>query len=90
MLEIARAFEGRLLEALDHRLAFHLVVVEGGIEVMVPAQGIDQRDAVLHRQLRPRADGEVRRVRGVAKDDDVAPVPAFLPEGDEIHPEGSV
>src|SRR5207248_4460345 len=53
VLEIARAFERRLLEALDDRLAFHLIVVEGGLEIVTPAQGIHQRDAVFHRQLRP-------------------------------------
>ncbi len=51
VLEVARALEGSLLEALDNGLPFHLVIVEGSAQVAMPAQGVDQRDAVLHRQL---------------------------------------
>ena len=78
MLEIAGTFEGGLLEALDNRLALHLVVVESRGQVAMPAQRINQRNAVVHRQLGARPDRKVGGMGGVTEQHDVAVVPAFL------------
>ena len=49
-----------------------------------------ERDRVLHRELRARADAEVRRVRGVAEQDDVALAPERVAHGDEADPARAV
>src|ERR1700730_4575389 len=90
MLEIAGTFEGGLLEALDHGLALHFVIVEGRGQVAMPAQGINERNAVLHRQLGAGTDGKVSGVRGVTKQHDVAVVPTFLAQRREVNPERAV
>ncbi len=90
VLEIARALQRSLLEALDDGLALHLVVVEGRAQVSMPSQGIDEGNAVFHRQLGPRADRKVGGVGGVAEQDDLAVVPALLAQGQEVDPERAV
>ena len=90
MLKVAGTLERGLLEALDDGLPFHLVVIEGRAQVLVPSQGIDQRDAVLHRELGARADRKMRGVGGVAEQHDLAVVPALLAKGQEVDPERAV
>ena len=61
------------LRALDDRPALGLVGRErGGHVVAGCAKRPRQRDRVLHRELGPRTDREVRRVRRVAEQHDVA------------------
>ena len=64
----------RPLGGLDLGPAVALVGREGGGHVpVVGHESVHQGDGVLHRQLRPRPDGEVSRVGGIA--DDHVPVP---------------
>src|SRR5437899_1774271 len=56
----------------------------------VTLERTDERDRVLHRQLRPRADREVRGVRRVAHQHHVRMVPAAVADGGEIAPERAV
>ena len=89
--EVGRALAGRVLRALDVRLALELVVDERRLEIPAPpGQGRRQRDRVLHRELRPGADREVRGVRCVAEDDDVPRVPGRVRDLREVEPERPV
>src|ERR1043165_1731688 len=49
-------------------------------------QRAGERDRVLHRELRARPDGEVRRVQRVAQAHDVRATPAPVPHEQEIYP----
>ena len=51
---------------------------------------VRQRDRVLHRELRPAPDREVRGVRGVAEQHDVPVVPRLAPQRHERHPQRAV
>ena len=91
VLEPGGAVAGRLLEALDHRLALQLVVGEGRLQGRrVALEGLAEGDRVLHGQLGARPDGEVGGVGGVAEQDDVAVVPAPAADGDEADPQRPV
>ena len=91
VLEPGGAVAGRLLEALDHRLALQLVVGEGRLQRgRVALEGLGEGDRVLHGQLGARPDGEVGGVGGVAEQDDVAVVPAPAADGDEADPQRPV
>ena len=89
-LEIPGTLVSRLLDPFDDRLPLELVIDEGGLDVGVAHERVRQRDRVLHRELRPRADREVRGVRGVAEQHDVAVVPAPVADPQEIEPDRAV
>jgi len=89
IFEVARALGRRLLEAFDDWLTLHLVAGQGRLQVTMPSKRVDQRKAVLHRQLGSRSNREVRRVRRVAdyRAGD-RPAPHFVrhfPPGNCIH-----
>ena len=91
VLEPHEAVLRRLLRALDDRPACLLV----GLERLRDArrmleQRLHQRDRVLHRQLGPGADREVRRVRGIAHEDDVPVAPLLVLHRRELDPLGAV
>jgi hypothetical protein len=71
-LEVGLALAGGTLEGLDNGLALQFVLVQRGCHVCMLLYRTRQGYSVLHRQLRARPDGEVRRVRGISKQDDVA------------------
>ena len=56
----------------------------------VARESLREGDGVLHRQLGPRADGEVSGMGGVAQEHDVVLVPGLALDGREAPPEGSV
>ena len=69
--EVRRAVAGRGLRALHHGRPLELVVDERRLDLpAAPHEPVRERDRVLHRQLRPRPDREVRGVRGVAEEHD--------------------
>src|SRR2546422_11204295 len=53
-------------------------------------QRLGQGDGVLHGELRPRSDGEVRGVGRIAQEHDVLVVPALVPHRAEVAPQGAV
>src|SRR5205807_8281250 len=80
----------RALQALDLRAPVFLVRGQRLGDLAVALERARQRDRVLERQLRSRADREVRRVRGVADQHDVAVTPAPVADRREIPPERAV
>jgi hypothetical protein len=81
---------GRSLGRLDHRLALGLVGLERRPDRRVLVQAGSQGQRVLHGQLGPGADREVRGVGGVAEQHHVAVVPALVADGVEVEPLGVV
>ncbi|CAB4907363.1 unannotated protein [freshwater metagenome] len=77
---------GRALGGLDHRLALVLVGGQSLLDRGVLVQAGGQRQRVLHGELGARADGEVRGVRRVAQQHQVALVPALVADGLEVQP----
>ena len=89
--EVRSALARRLLRPLDDRLALHLVVDERRLDVPGAAlEGVAESDGVLHGELRPRADREVRRVGGVSQHDRAAVVPDPVHDLREVEPERAV
>ena len=90
--EVGGAVAGGLLEALDDGLALELVVDQRALAGRAGGAGsaCDERDRVLHRELRARADREVRGVGGVAEQHDVAAVPALVAYEQEARPQRAV
>ena len=89
--EVRGTLAGRVLRALDVRLALQLVVDERGGQIPAPArQRGRQRDRVVQRELRTRPDREMRRVRRVADDDEVPRVPGRVRDLREVEPERPV
>ena len=89
--EVGRALARRVLGALDERLALELVIDECRLEIPATARkGCRERDRVLHRELRPGADREVRRVHCISEQDDVPDVPRLVRDLREIEPERPV
>ena len=86
VLEPLQAGLRRLLGGEDDGAALRLVGREGTVDVGLLVQAGGQRECVLHRQLRPGADGEVGRVRRVAQQDHVAVPPALVPDRGEADP----
>jgi hypothetical protein len=72
------------LEDLD--LALLMVRAERAVQIRGRGHVAGQGDGILHRELRARADGEVRRVRGVANQNRVVLVPALAHHAIEIEP----
>src|SRR5688500_7989885 len=58
---------------------------QGGLRTV---QHLGELDRVLERELGARADREMRGVRGVAQEDDVAARPAFALDSAEVEPGG--
>ena len=76
LFEVAIAtyrFEVRLalaccsLEGIYYRLSLQFVGVEGSIYIGVLLKRVRKRDGIFHRQLRPRANGEVGCMNSIAK-----------------------
>ena len=89
--EVRGALARRGLRPLDGGLPFQLVVDERSLHVPAAAhERLGERDRVLHRQLRPRADREVRRVRRVAEQHEPAVVPDAVRHLREVEPERAV
>src|SRR5262245_2432830 len=80
----------RALQALDLGPALLLVGREGLGDLAVALERLRQRDRVLERQLRARADREMRGVRGVADQHDVLMAPAVVANGGKAAPERAV
>ena len=76
VLEPLQAGLRRALGGEHHRPPLGLVRRQRRRDVGLLVQAGGQRQRVLHRQLGARADGEVRGVRGVAEQHDVAVPPA--------------
>jgi hypothetical protein len=89
-LEVRGTLVRRLLNPFYDRLTLELVIDEGSIDVGVAHERVRQRDRVLHRELRPRADGEVRGVRRVPEEHDVAVVPAPIAHPQKVEPDRAV
>ena len=90
VLEPLQAHLCRALQALDCRPPLGLVLGERGAHVGVAPQRAGQRDRVLDRELGPRANREMRRVRRIAHQHDVAMRPRGVPDGDEVPPQGAI
>ena len=93
-LGVLEPLEARLrgaLRALDRGTARRLVGRERRAGSSAARSSASrERDGVLHRQLGARADREVRGVRGVADEHDVAVVPALVAHRREAAPERAV
>jgi hypothetical protein len=74
------------LQLQDLELAGLLIGFERRGPVAVQMQGVGQIDGVLEGELGARADGEVRRVRGIAQEHDLAVVPGLAPDAREVQP----
>jgi hypothetical protein len=86
-LEPFAAAVRRALGALDDRSPLALVGRERRRHVgAVLAERPRERDRVLDRELRPRADREVRGVRGVPEQDDVLVPPGRVAQRHELDP----
>lgn len=89
-LEPFEAGLGRPLGGLHDRSALLLVRRERGRHVRVFVQAGGEDEGVLHGELGAGADGEVRGVRGVPEEDDVAVPPGAVADGGEAQPLGVV
>jgi hypothetical protein len=79
------------LKALHLRAPSRLVRPQRGRDVVrVFMKRIAQRDRVFHGHPRPGADGEMRGVRRVADEHDVATEPRIAPDGRELPPDAAV
>jgi hypothetical protein len=92
VLEPLEARLGRLLRLQHLDVARVLVGRQHARDVAraVRAERIEERDGVFHRELRARADREVRGVRGVAEQHHVAVVPALAAHGGKRAPDRAV
>ncbi len=89
--EVRRGIARRGLRPLHHRRALELVVDERRLDLpAAPHEPVRERDRVLHRQLRPRPDREVRGVRRVAEEHDPPVVPDPVRHLREVEPERAV
>ena len=89
--EVRRALARGRLRPLDDRRALELVVDDRRVDVPAAShERVRERDRVLHRQLRPGADREVRGVRGVAEQHDPAVVPDPVRHLREVEPDRPV
>src|SRR6266571_342509 len=75
---------------LDVRPPLLLVGDERLLHLVVTLERAAERDRVLHRELRPRADREVRGVRRVADQHDVPVMPGPVLHRREVAPERAV
>ena len=71
LLEPLQTRLGGSLGALDDRPALLVVGLQRRLDGGLLPQASRQRQGVLHRELRARSDAEVRRVRGIAHEDQV-------------------
>src|SRR4051812_25911066 len=82
---VARA----VLELEHFEAAFRLIFVERGFEAeALPVQHLRQFDRVLERELGAAAHREMRSVRSVAEQDDIAARPALALDAAEVEPGG--
>ena len=87
VLEPLHAIARRALELERLDLALLLIARERAADVAAMAeQHARERERVLHRELGPGADAEVRRMCGVADQDDVLVVPTLAQHVLEHHP----
>ena len=90
LLEPLEAHLGRPLDRLHLGPPLLLVGVERAGDVAVTVERRGQRDGVLHRELGPGADREVRGVGGVTDEHDVVPVPVRVLDRREAAPQRAV
>src|SRR3546814_9273080 len=80
-----------MLQDRDLGLAPGLEALQGGrCGLRMGLDGAAQRDGVFHGQLGARADGEMRRMHGIADQDDVLVHPVFAFHGGEAAPDRAV
>src|SRR6267142_3290767 len=92
-LRLLEPFEAHLrgaLQALDLGTAVLLVGGQRLLDLAVALERVGERDRVLDRELRARADREMRRVRRVADQHDVAMVPGGVADRREAAPERAI
>jgi hypothetical protein len=82
LLEPPHAAHRRALDRRERRATAAVVGVEGDVQAHPlgadAAQGVGERDGVLHGQHGARADAEVRGVRGIAREHEVARAPGLV------------
>ena len=78
------------LQAFDLRPAPRLVRTQGRTHIRVVHEAIAQGDGIFHRHPRSGPDGEVRRVRRVAEQDDPVAPPRFDAHRRELPPDAAV
>ena len=89
VLEPLHAIARRALQLERFELALFLVALQRAADVAAARDLATQRDCILHCELRARADGEVRGVRGIADQHDVAREPAPAQHAIEVEPRGA-
>jgi hypothetical protein len=89
VLEPLHAIARRALQLERFELALFLVALQRAADVAAARDLATQRNCIFHRELRARADGEVRGVRGIADQHDVAREPAFAEHAVEVEPRGA-
>ena len=90
VLEPLQAGLRRPLSGQHHGPAFFFIGLQRGADLSLFVQAGGQGERVLHGQLGARADGEVRGVRGVAEQHDVAVPPVLVADRGEADPPGVV
>ena len=90
LLEPLEAHLRGALQTLDVRPPLLLVGDERLLHLVVTLERAAERDRVLHRELRPRADREVRGVRRVADQHEVPVMPGPVLHRREVAPERAV
>src|SRR6478672_4742040 len=81
---------GAILQLQDFEVPLRLIFVERGFEAEAFAiEHVGKLDRILERELGAGADREMRSVRGVAQEDDVAAGPALALDAAEVQPCGT-
>ena len=86
ILEPRQRNVGGVLGTLDLVTAVFIVQFQSGARIGFRLATFEQRDRVFHRQLGPRPNGIMRRMRAVAHDDDVVLDPGFTADHWKIPP----
>jgi hypothetical protein len=89
VLEPLHAIARRALQLEGLQRSFVVVVLEPGLHVRDTRHMFHERYGIFHRELGARADAEMRRVRRVADQHDVAVMPARAQHAVEIEPRGA-
>ena len=86
VLEPLHAVARGALQLERFEVALRPVALETGADVLGGGHLRDQRHRIFHGELRARADAEVRGVRRIADEDEIAVVPALAQHAVEIEP----
>ena len=86
VLEPLHAVARRALQFQRLQVAFRPIAFEARADILGGRHLRDQRDGVFHGELRARADAEMRRVRSIADEHEIAVMPALAQHSVEIQP----